>query len=390
MRLHYTSPFNLPRIVPGELFSCVEASVSVESSCGLRSFERYAPAFIDDPAATGLFNGLGQHTNTSPPAFVTAIPNATLFGYRALSWGDRFTTDEEWPDAMLQARFLQTLTSLDPFPNEDTGLRGTARDGEFEFIGTGRATRHIPGTVVVLCSHEPSNYGSFLFRTLPKLHAVRAYGLTDLPVVVWAQTPAFATLLSMAGIPQSQIVQHDTHVLTTFDRVVAPSLRNPHGFLDPESYGFYQELLRQAPATGSGRRLYISRQGQARRGASSRQMTNEAELIGALDRLGFETIEPETLSPQEQAGAFASAAIVVGPAGSAMFNVVFCRPGTKVIDIESEPHWIYAHASLFASCKTRYGIFIGVVDDADPALVHRRFSVDVTALLSRVEAFLRE
>lgn len=390
MHLRYTRPLDLPRIAPEQLGSASAASVLVEEPGSDRLFERYAPSFLDDPAGTGMFTGLGQQTYTSPPVFVTEIPNATLFGYRELAWADCFTTDEEWPHAALHSQFLQNLASPEFFPNEDTRLRGTSEAGVYDLQPDGRAARRINTTAVVLCSHEPSNYGSFLFRVLPKLHAVRKLGLGQRPIAVWAHTPSFRDLLGMAGIPAEQIIQHDTHALTTFDRVIAPSLRNPHGFLDPESHGFFQDLLQQLPEAGTGRRLYISRQGQMRRGASSRQMLNEAELIGALGRLDFEIVEPEALSPVEQARIFASAAIVVGPSGSAMFNVVFCRPGTKIVDIESEPHWIYAHAGLFASCKTDYGIFVGEVDGSDPTPVHRRFSVDIPALVARVGHFMRQ
>ena len=392
MRLRYTSPLSLPRLPPGTapaaLHAAPEACVLLEPPGMDRTMLRHAPEFVDDPAGTGLFAGLGAHTYVSPPAFLTVLPAATLFGYRSLAWDGRFCNDEAGTDPAEAGRFLAALASPEPFPNEDTGLVAAA-DGD-GFCLPPRPGRHHPGTAVVLCSHEPSNYGSFMFRVLPKLHAVRDYGLGGLPMAVWGHNPAFVELLRLAGVPASQVVQHATHVPLAFGRVIAPSLRNPHGFLDPQSRALFQGMATAAARDlpGQGRPLYVSRLGQARRGASTRRMVNEAELAAALSHLGFTVIEPETLAPAAQVAAFAFADIVVGPSGSGMFNTVFCRPGTKVVDIESEPFWIYAHAGLFASCQARYGIFVGVTDPADPAPVHRRFSVDVPALVSRVAAFM--
>lgn len=386
MHLQYTPPLSLPRTSWDELPTARQASVYVEPPGSDRLLSRYAPEFIDDPAATGLFDGLGADTYVSPPAFLITLQRPTLFGYRALAWDGQFCTDAAGTAPAETGRFLDGLSSPDPFPNEDTGLT-VAPGGGFDLRCESRPRRHHAGTAVVLCSHEPSNYGSFLFRVLPKLHAVRAHGLGHLPVVAWAHTPAFLELLRLAGVPESKVIQHETGALVTFDRVIAPSLRNPHAYLDPESHAFFQQIARKNPGTGGGRRLYVSRLGQGRRGVSTRLMLNEAEVAAAMASLGFEVIEPEQLSPAEQIAAFASAEIVVGPSGSGMFNIVFCRPGTKVVDIESESNWIYAHTGLFASCQTRYGLFVAAVDQTDPAPVHRRFSVDVQALVARVSAF---
>lgn len=388
MHLRYQPPLMLPRVTPDLVQVAMQASVCVETSEADRQLIRYAPEFIDDPAQTGLFTGLGADTYVSPPAFLSVLPQATLFGYRALAWDGRFCTDEAGTDPLATERFLNALPAEDPFPNEDTGLR-LASDGDgFELDIEARPHRRHAGTAVVLCSHEPSNYGSFIFRVLPKLHAVRAHGLGHLPIVVWAHTPAFLELLRLAGVPESQVLQHDTGVLTRFDRVIAPSLRNPHGFLDPESHAFFQQMARENPGVGGGRRIYVSRMGQTRNARSTRQMVNEAEVAAAVSSLGFEVVEPEQLSPAEQIATFASADIVVGPSGSAMFNVVFCRPGTKVLNIESEANWIYAHTGLFASCETRYGLFVAPVDPSDLVPVHRRFCVDVPALVARILSFM--
>jgi len=388
MRLRYTAPLTLPRLSVDALQDATEAGVWVEPPGSDRPLMRYAPEFIDDPAGTGLFEGLGAQPYLSPPAFVTVLPRPMLFGYRSLAWDSQFCNDAAGTFPGETERLLSNLAKQEPFPNEDTGLKPASGGDSFELATELRPQRHQPGTTVVLCSHEPANYGSFLFRVLPKLHAVRAHALGHLPIAVWAHPPAFLEFLRLAGVPASQILQHDVHTLTTFDRVIAPSMRNPHAFLDPESHALFQGLARENPGTGGGRRLYLSRMGQARNGASTRLMLNEAELASAVAALGFEVIEPEQLSPAQQIAAFGSADVIVGPSGSAMFNVVFCRPGTKVLDIESEASWIYAHTGLFASCQTRYGLFVAEVDASDPAPVHRRFRVDVPAFIARLTQFL--
>ena len=70
--------------------------------------------------------------------------------------------------------------------------------------------------------------------------------------------------------------------------------------------------------------------------ANSRNIVNRAEMIEALAPFGFAAIQPEKLSFDEQALTFAQAEIIVTEFGAAMTNVLFCPPGTKVVEIIAE------------------------------------------------------
>ena len=59
-------------------------------------------------------------------------------------------------------------------------------------------------------------------------------------------------------------------------------------------------------------------------------------MVEALRALGFAAIQPETLSFDEQALTFANAEIVVAEFGAAAANALFCRPGTKLVEIIAE------------------------------------------------------
>jgi hypothetical protein len=71
-----------------------------------------------------------------------------------------------------------------------------------------------------------------------------------------------------------------------------------------------------------------------------------------------------------------------------MFNVAFCRPGTIVIDIESEPHWIHAHMSYFSSLNLRYVIFEGKPIQREDRNIHLPFRVNAGVLTALLEEIL--
>jgi hypothetical protein len=94
--------------------------------------------------------------------------------------------------------------------------------------------------------------------------------------------------------------------------------------------------LMPAGVKNAGDFLYV------RRGAGEvRQLHNEAAVIEALGTR-FRTIEPGNMSIDDQIRAFAGARCVVGVHGSNLTNIVFCAPGTAIIEIAAglpQPHF---------------------------------------------------
>lgn len=81
------------------------------------------------------------------------------------------------------------------------------------------------------------------------------------------------------------------------------------------------------PVAGPGKRLYLSREG-----AGIRRVTNEPDILEMLSRYGFESVEPGGIPFCRQAELFQSADIVVAPHGAALANLMFCRPGTCILE----------------------------------------------------------
>ena len=354
-----------------------EMGVAIEPPGLERHFARGAALFHDDPDQAALFPPeIGPCPVRYPPAYACSLTNVELVGYRTLlTRSGGFLNDE--PGNAGDAGYLARIAQTDPFPNEETGLVPTG-DG-FALDRQDRPTHTLDGSVLVLCSTEPANYGSFLFRLLPKLAMFRGV-LPDWPVLAHTAYAQYRELLELAGVAPDRILPHDPGHIYRIGHAVAPGLRNPEAYLDELSIQFYAGLRQRFGVPAAGRRIYVSRLGVA----NPRRMVNEAELETALAAQGFDIVRPHTLSAREQIAAFSAASLVVGPSGAAMFNCVFCHPGTVLVDIESEPYWIHAHGCLFTSCGLRWGVFEGKTLDDDFSVTHKPYRVNIPALLDRL------
>jgi len=382
----FRDPLSFPAISAAALDSGAEG-VWIEPP-GIESTRlRIPPAFHDVPSGESIFPDLSMRPPVVyPPAFALARNDVTLTGYRTTLGADgTFCADVSFVDETSKRAALTRLASSDSFHNESTGLVRLDDNDTFRFELRDRPVIVQNGPVAVLTSTEPSNYGSFLFRALPKLKTLQETGL-QIPVLAPVYAKSMQELMVLAGIDPARIIPHYSEAVYKLDRAIVLSLRNSQAFLDDATLAFYADLRTRHGVPSRGRRLYLTRSNLDRPSlaATTRRMRNESELIHALSAHGFEIVEPSKLSAAEQIRLFSSAGTVVGPSGSAMFNAVFCHPGTKLVDIESEPHWIHAHMCLFGSLGLDYGIFEASADDRNFEISHKPFTVDVEALLERV------
>jgi capsular polysaccharide biosynthesis protein len=107
-----------------------------------------------------------------------------------------------------------------------------------------------------------------------------------------------------------------------------------------------------AKSAKSCKRIIVSRGS-----STTRRWLNENECMEFLDTLDFKLIDPSKLSLSEQVGAFSNAEIILGPHGAGLTNIMFCNPGTKVIEIRSnEQGSEYSSATCYEELSTILGI----------------------------------
>ena len=164
-------------------------------------------------------------------------------------------------------------------------------------------------------------------------------------------------------------------------------MRNPDLWMDAETLALFGRLRDIAQPKGDGRRIFVTRALQPKGdGSGGRIMLNEPEVRELLAGLGFEVVASEALSVADQIATFAQASAVVAASGSGLYNLAFCRPGTKVIDIESEPFWGRGHIRWLDSAGLNYGVFEGT-PTRDFAIPHQPYTVDIARLKNRLNSF---
>jgi capsular polysaccharide biosynthesis protein len=180
-----------------------------------------------------------------------------------------------------------------------------------------------------------ASYGHFVLTTLPIvfsfLYEIRA---GTLKVLIPDGTPKWMTsILLEIGLPEAALLclpnqPYQFRSAIASNILDASNTRAPH----PNSLHWASGLQdRERECTPSEHRIFVKRSLSGN--LSSRTISNEEDVTRALKLVGFEVVEPATMSLHEQAEAFRGADVIVSPHGSTFANLIFCRPGTKVLDL---------------------------------------------------------
>jgi hypothetical protein len=239
------------------------------------------------------------------------------------------------------------------------------------------------GPVLVLASDEPSNFGSWIYRILPKYLLAREASQFE---TVLVYLPEFAKpLLQIAGV-QCEILPHRPHRRYRIQRAMIPSLPAPHVYLRPEVLTALRNMTQSPSASVTlGERLYVSRRQQAINKPSHRVLVNETELVEVLREHGFAEFTPERHSIRDQMSIFNGARVIVGPGGSNMFGCVFAQNAEWIVDIEGAKDWLFAHTNLFESLGCNYTVVLGQTTASDKK-PHPNWEIDVRALVSGLKS----
>ncbi len=193
--------------------------------------------------------------------------------------------------------------------------------------------RPVPGTLLSLATRgTTTNYYHFLTDLLPRWGIFEeALPGTDVDAVYLGTRASYQRqLLELVGLDGLPVVEVEKHACLAPERLLVPSTPNqdlmaPHWVVD-----WLRARLPASPDLSSySTGLYVTRGSTP----NTRRYVEEPDLWPALEERGFARLDPGTVPVREQIDRFAAAEVIVAPHGAALANLVFARPGVRVLEL---------------------------------------------------------
>jgi len=233
-----------------------------------------------------------------------------------------------------------------------------------------RQTRR--GTAVVASSHAHQRYFHWLIDVVPKLQFLAENPVEHDFLIVNDRLP-YQIETNDKLVDRKKLIAPDVDFHCSFDRAIG--FRKTYAFGQPflHRIGFLRELFDDRSNPARGRKLYITRAD-----AKTRAVENEHELVEALEKIGFESVQLDGLTIKQQADLFAPADVVVGPHGAGFANIIFAKGKIRVLELFPQHYDSAGFSILSALMGYDYGRMR--FDSADSAT--HNFRVDVQGVLA--------
>lgn len=114
-------------------------------------------------------------------------------------------------------------------------------------------------------------------------------------------------------------------------------------------------------------KIFLSRKNGTRR------PYNEADVWEVLKEFGYISVNTASMSIREQAELFSRADYIVAASGAALTNMIFCRPGTKILVLYSLRNCSNLFSSLAANLGLDLRFYIGIPKNSKD--IHTSFTI---------------
>ena len=213
--------------------------------------------------------------------------------------------------------------------------------------GTPSLIKKISGTVLTLAQGgSGNNYFHFFFDIIPKIYLIKKEELLNKIDFFYVLKPRNwqIKIFKLLKISEKKLIDSTKKKHIYADQIIA---------IDHPWYqkGYMQDQVKYIPewVVVANRKLFLNKAKKFRckkkifldRSSSSYnhcQIYNQKEINEWINNNNFGTYYPEKLSIEKQIFLFSNASTIIGAHGAAFTNIIFCKPGTKIIEIIPTDH----------------------------------------------------
>jgi hypothetical protein len=186
---------------------------------------------------------------------------------------------------------------------------------------------HLPGNWTSVVGRWSDGFYHWFLDALPRLALLEAFP-PDTRILVPAGLRQYQLdSLRMLGLEGRYRQTSEQHIIAENFYFSSPTAMT--GTFDPYAVGF----LRRALLPHRDQKFSWSKQIYVRRVGAGRGIVNEAEVLAFFERRGWAIIDTERLTLAEQIQVFAEAEHICTLHGAALANLVWCRPGCRVLEM---------------------------------------------------------
>jgi capsular polysaccharide biosynthesis protein len=288
-----------------------------------------------------------------PPPFTGPLPAASPLNVTSFRWeakgiailpGARVLADDAWVIGA-EDSFLGEFHDTGPLRHSTAYLRGRRNP----------VTR-LPGRTLNLGSaFAGGNFYHWMMDGVARADFFHRAGFSwadvDRVLIPRFHSETTRRVVAALGLPADRVVQPGRGDQFECEELWQPSPTGARRLTAPWAVGFHRALLPPPPPSGRSTRVFLARRG-------ARSLIGQDAFASRLAREGFETLDAGDFDHLRDR--LANATHVVGVHGAALTNLLYCHPGTRVLELLSDDSPWPHYRSLCAGAGLPYGAVIGV------------------------------
>ena len=254
----------------------------------------------------------------------------------------RIFTDNNENVAVIKDNFLLPKLSFQQ-------INGRLKNVKYNSVlkkGTTSFVKKFPGTVLNLSQGgSGNNYFHFIFDIIPKIY-ISQKKIKDKIRFYYVSRPQKwqIKIFKILGVSKKKLIDSSKYKHISSDKIIC--IDHPwykKGYIQNEVKKIpkwvilinIKIFLKKSKKFNSFKKVFLDRSTSK---FNHCKISNQSSLDIWLKKNSFGIYTPEKLSQEKQIYLFKNASIILGAHGAALTNIIFCKPGAKVIEIIPADH----------------------------------------------------